>query len=140
MTFDPKWLKQGKQEGALWLVVVCDEFDWSSYPCFEKTEEDMRKLVANPGQMQKVMEVYDLRRTRKKGYQYRVRDDLDDYQLTGAEIARYIPPRKFPFNTHNKKCKISCYGDNWVVCMAHGKSKHDDGITPYCVRGKEEGK
>ena len=54
------WLVCGKAQGASHLVVVCDTFDWSDYPVFVTSVQEARKLANNPGEMQKVMEVYNL--------------------------------------------------------------------------------
>ena len=43
------------------MVVVCDTFDWDDYPAFAETDEDCLKRIEAPGEMQRVMEVYDLR-------------------------------------------------------------------------------
>jgi len=57
------WLERGKKEGATHVIVVCDTFDYGDYPVMvmpgenanEKFEEYCKK------EMQRVMEVYDLR-------------------------------------------------------------------------------
>ncbi len=55
-----KWFAEGVQKGALYMVVLCDTFDYEDYPVFFETEGAAQKKVGNPGQMQRVMEVYDL--------------------------------------------------------------------------------
>lgn len=56
------WFQSAKQSPNLrYMVIRCDTFDWTDYPSYYETAEDAKKIVANPGDMQKVMEVYDLR-------------------------------------------------------------------------------
>jgi hypothetical protein len=78
MPLNPHWITEGKRKKAKWLVVVCDTFDWSDHPCFFKTDKKMKAKVKNPGEMQRIMEVYDLRKRTLKNYhdESRVRDDL----------------------------------------------------------------
>lgn len=57
------WFKRGVSEkDPHYMIVVCDTFDHEDYPVFARTEEEARKLVKDPGEMQRVMEVYDLRK------------------------------------------------------------------------------
>lgn len=58
------WFDRGIREGATHLVVVCDTFDWDDYPVFCNNDDEVRKRVYSPGEMQKVMEVYDLRQSK----------------------------------------------------------------------------
>lgn len=59
-----KWFDQGVEQGAAFMVVRCDTFDWDDYPSYHDTEGSARGVVQSPGQMQKVMEVYDLSKPR----------------------------------------------------------------------------
>lgn len=43
------------------MLVICDTFDYDDYPVYVKTEADCLMRHRNPGDMQRVMEVYDLR-------------------------------------------------------------------------------
>lgn len=54
------WFDRGVQNGDKYMVVIVDTFDWEDYPVFCKTEDEARKRMRSPGEMQKVMEVYDL--------------------------------------------------------------------------------
>lgn len=54
------WLERGKSQGATHLLVCTDTFDWSDYPKFAQTEKEARAVLASPGEMQKVTEIYKL--------------------------------------------------------------------------------
>lgn len=58
-----QWFKRGLEQGATHMVVVCDTYDWEDYPVFVKPDEDARTIAGQYASknMQKVMEVYDLR-------------------------------------------------------------------------------
>lgn len=58
-----QWFDRGKTEGATHLIVVVDTFDHEDYPVFAASDEDcLRKYDEHDGpNMQRVMEVYDLR-------------------------------------------------------------------------------
>lgn len=58
-----EWIKRGKDDGATHMIVVVDTFDWEDYPVYVKADEDCRKKYDsyNGKEMQRVMEVYDLR-------------------------------------------------------------------------------
>ena len=62
MSFDPKWLQEAKKLKAKWLIVVCDTFDYDDYPVFLNDRTEMLRRVQKPGEMQRIMEVYDLSR------------------------------------------------------------------------------
>ena len=57
------WLERGKKEGATHVIVVCDTFDYGDYPVMVMPGEDAREKYEdhNGKNMQRVMEVYDLR-------------------------------------------------------------------------------
>jgi len=66
-----EWLKNAKEDGAAYMLVVCDKYDWedytvSVYPKGKREEsyefEDLKKAVKHYDgkNMQKVIEVYDL--------------------------------------------------------------------------------
>ena len=54
------WFDQAEKDGATHMLVVCDQFDYEDYsvPC--NSLEEAQQKVAEPGDMQKVMEVYDI--------------------------------------------------------------------------------
>ena len=54
------WLRHAKQTGASYMLVVCDTFDHSDYPVMADTPEIALARYDAPGEMQRVMEVYDL--------------------------------------------------------------------------------
>lgn len=58
------WIKNGKEQGATHMIVVCDTFDWEDYPVYVMPNEDVKSKYAhyNGPNMQKVMEVYNLQK------------------------------------------------------------------------------
>ena len=42
------------------MLVICDTYDYDDYPVYANTAADCMIKYNNPGQMQRVMEVYDL--------------------------------------------------------------------------------
>ena len=54
------WFDAGVQKGAKYMIVICDSFAYEDYPSYTNTEEQCLKIYLNPGEMQRVMEVYDL--------------------------------------------------------------------------------
>lgn len=55
------WFDRGVAQRARHMLVVCDSFDYDDYPVFTTTDADCLFWYKNPGEMQRVMEVYDLR-------------------------------------------------------------------------------
>lgn len=55
-----RWLKEAINKNAKYLIVVCDTFDHNDYPVHCMTDEECWEKFNNPGDMQSVMEVYDL--------------------------------------------------------------------------------
>lgn len=55
-----RWFQQGEDEEALFMLVICDTYDHTDYPVYCFTEEDCWEKYYNPGNMARVMEVYDL--------------------------------------------------------------------------------
>lgn len=55
------WFDRGVEQKARHMLVVCDSFDHDDYPVFTTTDADCLRRYKNPGEMQRVMEVYDLR-------------------------------------------------------------------------------
>ncbi len=58
-----EWIKEGKEQGAMYLISVCDTFDYEDYPVYAKSEEEMieKRGHYNNASMQRVNEVVDLR-------------------------------------------------------------------------------
>lgn len=54
------WFDRGKESNHRYMVIVCDTYDWDDYPVFCNDKEEAENRVKNPGEMQKIMEVYDL--------------------------------------------------------------------------------
>ncbi|MDQ5944571.1 MAG: hypothetical protein QG658_640 [Patescibacteria group bacterium] len=61
-----RWFSVGVEQGATHMIVVCDTFDWEDYPIYVKPGEDVHEKFDefHERNMQKVMEVYDLRLNR----------------------------------------------------------------------------
>jgi hypothetical protein len=55
-----EWFDKGIADGRKYMIVLCDTFDWEDYPEYFDTQEAVREKTQSPGNMQKVMEVYDL--------------------------------------------------------------------------------
>lgn len=55
-----RWFDNGVEKGASYMLVVCDTYDYEDYPVYCYGDEQTWKIYNNPGQMQKVMEVYSL--------------------------------------------------------------------------------
>lgn len=55
-----RWFDSGRDANAAYMVVICDTFDYDDYPVYFNDIDSMRRKVADPGSMQRVMEVYDL--------------------------------------------------------------------------------
>ena len=55
------WFDRGVAQAADYMVVVCDTFEYSDYPVFTDAK-GCHDCCLDPGDMQRVMEVYDLRR------------------------------------------------------------------------------
>lgn len=54
------WFDRGVAEGASHMLVLCDTFDYDDYPVYVNTVEEARERYNKPGDMQRVMEVYNL--------------------------------------------------------------------------------
>ena len=61
------WFAEGQRKGSLYMIVVCDTYDWEDHPvyCSASTFEEKYKHYAGKN-MQKIMEVYDLSMDREK--------------------------------------------------------------------------
>jgi len=69
------WFERGKEEKQAYLIVVCDGFDHEDYPTYVATDAECLQKVKeyNGKNMQRVMEVYDLRKPMKA--------QLDEYRV-----------------------------------------------------------
>lgn len=54
------WFDEGVAQKSNYMLVICDTFDYEDYPVFANTDFDCLFQYKNPGEMQRVMEVYDL--------------------------------------------------------------------------------
>lgn len=61
-TMIENWLRRGQQQGAIYMLVICDTYDWDDYPVFVSNEEDLNQTAQryNGANMQKVMECYKI--------------------------------------------------------------------------------
>jgi hypothetical protein len=55
-----KWFDRGVEQKAKHMLVICDTFDYEDYPVFTNTDYDCLARYKAPGEMQRVVEVYDL--------------------------------------------------------------------------------
>lgn len=58
-----EWLERGKEEGAIYVIIVCDTFDYEDYPVMVKPNEDVLEIAEeyDKKNMQKIMVVYTLK-------------------------------------------------------------------------------
>ena len=57
------WIERGKNQGATYLIVVCDGFSYEDYPVFVKPTEELDKIKRqynNQQNMSRIMEVIKL--------------------------------------------------------------------------------
>jgi len=54
------WFDRGVKEGYKYMLVICDTFDYDDYPSYFNDESCARARINRKGDMQKVMECYDL--------------------------------------------------------------------------------
>jgi len=59
-----RWFAQGVADNRTYMLVICDAFDYEDYPVYCDTDAECLATYRNPGAMQRVMEVYDLRMNR----------------------------------------------------------------------------
>lgn len=56
------WFDMGVEQGATYMIVICDTYDWKDYPIFVFSDEDIHERNEHYNKnMQKVMEIYNLR-------------------------------------------------------------------------------
>ena len=60
------WFDRGVIDNQKYMIIVCDTFDHDDYPCFFETLESAKTKAKNPGEMQRVMEIYDLTADKQK--------------------------------------------------------------------------
>ena len=58
------WLESGIADGSKYVLIYCDEFDYSDYPVYAENDDEFWRQYDNPlhqsANMQRLMEVYDL--------------------------------------------------------------------------------
>lgn len=54
------WAEEGVNRGASHMIVMTDTYDWEDYPVFVSDPVHAWSEINDPGNMQKVQEVYDL--------------------------------------------------------------------------------
>ena len=82
------WFDRGVAQKARHMIVVCDSFDYDDYPVFTTTDDECLQRYKNPGEMQRVMEVYDLRADKAEQMNERRAMRLPEAanaEVTGAE-------------------------------------------------------
>lgn len=57
-----KWFDEGVAQGARWMIVACDTFDWEDFPAFVTGDDTAvrQKAAELRHGHNKIMEVYDL--------------------------------------------------------------------------------
>lgn len=60
------WFERGKRQGANYMIVVCDSYDWEDYPSYVMPEENIHDKISyyRHSPMQRIMEIYDLAQDR----------------------------------------------------------------------------
>lgn len=61
-----EWFDRGVKDGQSHMIIVCDTFDYCDYPSYAKTKEQAENILKTPGEMQRVMEVYNLSMDKEK--------------------------------------------------------------------------
>ena len=59
-----RWFDEGVADGMWYMLILCDTFDHEDYPVYYDTDAECLMRCECPGEMQRVMEVYDLRKDR----------------------------------------------------------------------------
>jgi hypothetical protein len=54
------WFDHGVTFNSKYMVIICDTYDWEDYPAYFSNADEARMKMRAPGEMQKVMECYDL--------------------------------------------------------------------------------
>ncbi len=72
------WFQEGVEKKATHMIVVVDTFDYEDYPAYVMEGEDVREREKQfQGNMQRVMEVYDLRK------------DMESQMKPGTRVFNY---------------------------------------------------
>ena len=54
------WFDYGVADKAHYMIVWCDDFDYSDYPSYYPDEQSAQTALNHPSSMQRAMECYDL--------------------------------------------------------------------------------
>lgn len=59
-----EWAESGVANNKTHMIIVCDTYDWEDYPVYVDAGQDAHNVynTYNGPNMQRVMEVYDLRK------------------------------------------------------------------------------
>ncbi len=77
-----RYIKEGQDQGARWVIVAVDRWDYENYPIYVKAEEDFWDRWPDGNNMEGVDEVYDLQHPTVS-----VEAQREEHR------ARYEPPR-----------------------------------------------
>lgn len=55
------WFDYGVADKAQYMIVWCDDFDYSDYPAYYPDEQSAQTALNHPSSTQRAMECYDLR-------------------------------------------------------------------------------
>lgn len=62
-----EWFDRGLAQKAEYMLIFCDTFDWSDYPSYAYSKNEALSLKNKDGaNMQKLMEVYNLKENKEK--------------------------------------------------------------------------
>jgi hypothetical protein len=69
-----EWFDRGVEEGARWMVVIMDTFDYDDYPVYftkDKKKECLERIAQTRDgkNMQRLLEVYDLSINKEEQFQ-----------------------------------------------------------------------
>ena len=59
-----EWFDEGVAKGSAYMLILCDTYDWDDYPVYTSNGDEATRRAKHPGEMQKLMEVYDLHMSR----------------------------------------------------------------------------
>lgn len=54
------WFDRGVKEGGAYMIVWCDDYDYTDYPSFYADKDLAQKALDMPSSMQRAMECYEL--------------------------------------------------------------------------------
>lgn len=62
-----RWFDAGVKQKSMFMFVICDTFSYEDYPWYKNSVQDALDLQREfPKNMQKIMEIYDLRKDKEK--------------------------------------------------------------------------